>query len=167
MNRKTKNLTVAAQMAAIYVALCYMQNLLLPGSASNAIQFRVAEAMMALCFFTPAAIPGLTLGCLLFNVSFAGALPLDMIVGTAATAAAGGCMYTLRNLKCKGLPVLGLLMPAVWNGLLVGWELSFYIGGGFLLNCLYVAVGELAVLLSLGSGLYWVFKKRGLDIRLF
>lgn len=167
MSRKTKNLTVAAQMAAIYVALCYMQNLLLPGSASNAIQFRVAEAMMALCFFTPAAIPGLTLGCLLFNVSFAGALPTDMVVGTAATAAAGGCMYALRNLKCKGLPVLGLLMPAVWNGLLVGWELSFYIGGGFLLNCLYVAVGELAVLLSLGSTLYWVFKKRGLDTRLF
>ena len=167
MNRKTKNLTLAALIAAIYVALCYMQNLLLPGSASNAIQFRVAEAMMVLCLFTPAAIPGLTLGCLLFNVSFAGALPMDMVVGTAATAVAGGCMYALRNLKCKGLPVPALLMPAVWNGLLVGWELSFYVGGAFLLNCLYVAVGELAVLLSLGSGLYWVFKKRGLDTRLF
>jgi len=58
-------------------------------------------------------------------------------------------------------------MPAVFNGILVGWELAVYIGGGFLLNAVYVAIGEAAVLLVPGSVLYFAMKKRGLDKRLF
>ena len=34
--------------------------------------------------------------------------------------------------------------PALFNSLLVGWELAHYIGGGFLLNAVCVAIGELA-----------------------
>ena len=167
MNRKVKNLTSGAVMAALYVALCYLQNFLVPGSASFAIQFRVAEAMMVLAFFTPAAIPGLSVGCLLFNLSFSGSLPLDPVVGTAATAMCTWLMYATRNWKVAGLPLLGLLMPALWNGLLVGWELGVYIGGGFWLNALYVAIGEAAVLLSLGTLLYRLIVKRGLNSRIF
>ena len=59
------------------------------------------------------------------------------------------------------------MMPAIFNGLLVGWELAVYIGGGFWLNALYVAIGEAAVLLILGSALYRVMLSRGLVIRLF
>ena len=65
------------------------------------------------------------------------------------------------------LPLVGLLMPALTNALLVGWELTVYIGGGFWLNALYVAIGEAAVLLIFGSTLYLVMKKRGLDQKLF
>ena len=39
--------------------------------------------------------------------------------------------------------------------------------GGFWLNGLYVALGELIVLLTLGTGLYLVLKKRDLGTRLF
>ena len=60
-----------------------------------------------------------------------------------------------------------MLMPALFNALLVGWELTFYIGGGFLLNAVYVAIGEAAVLLILGSALYYAMKLRKLDTRLF
>ena len=116
-----------------------------------------------MAFFTPAAIWGLSVGCLLFNLSFSYALPLDFLVGTAATAFCTLGMYLSRKLTVKGLPVLGLLLPAVCNGLLVGWELSVYIGGGFWLNALYVAIGELAVLLTLGSILYFTIKRRNLD----
>jgi len=49
----------------------------------------------------------------------------------------------------------------------VGWELTVYIGEGFWVNAWYVAVGEAAVLLTLGAGLYWGMKKRKLDTRLF
>ena len=76
-------------------------------------------------------------------------------------------MYLTRNIKIGRLPVLGLLMPGIWNAFLVGWELTVYIGGGFWLNALYVALGEWIVLLTLGSALYLAIQSRGLDTRLF
>ena len=161
--KKSRFLAHGALIAALYVALTYLQNFLLPGSATWAIQFRASEALCVLALFTPAAIPGLTIGCLLFNVSFAGALPLDMAVGTLATFLSVGGMYLTRNLKIKGYPLLSMLLPALFNGLLVGWELAVYIGGGFWLNAGYVALGELAVLLTLGTGLYFCFCSRKLS----
>ena len=167
MHRNIRHLTHAALMAALYVALTYFQNLLLPGSATWAIQFRVSEALCVLALFTPAAIGGLSVGCLLFNLSYSAALPLDFLVGTLATALACSSMYLTRKITLRSMPLLSLLMPALWNGLLVGWELSLHIGGGFWLNAMYVAIGEAAVLLILGSALYRVMLSRGLAARLF
>ena len=163
MRKQTKFLAQSAIIAALYTALTYLQNFLLPGSASWAIQFRASEALCVLALFTPAAIPGLTLGCLLFNLSFAGALPLDPILGTGATLLATGTMYLTRKVTLKGYPLFALLMPALFNALLVGWELAIYFGGGFWLNALYVAIGEIAVLLTLGTLLYYTIKKRNLE----
>lgn len=167
MRNRSRFLAHSAIIAALYAVLCYMQNLLIPGSASWAIQMRAAEALCVLAFFTPAAIPGLGIGCLLFNLSFAGALPLDFLVGALASMLAAGAMYLTRNIQVRKLPVLGLLMPGIFNAFLVGWELSVYIGGGFWLNALYVALGEWIVLLTLGSILYTAIRSRGLDTRLF
>ena len=163
MKIRIRNLTRGALFAAAYVALTHLQNLLLPGSASWAIQFRASEALCVLAFFTPAAIPGLAIGCLLFNISFAGALPLDFLVGSLASLLAATAMWLMRKCTVKGYPLPGMLMPAVWNGLLVGWELSVYVGGAFWLNALYVAIGEAAVLLTLGTALYYAIRKRRLD----
>lgn len=167
MNKKTRFLTHAALLAALYVALTHLQSFLLPGSTSWAIQFRASEALCVLALFTPAAIPGLSIGCLLYNLSFSAALPLDFLVGTLATALAAGSMYGLRKLTVKGYPLLSMLMPAIFNALLVGWELSVYIGGGFLVNAFYVAVGEAAVILLLGSALFYGITGRHLEQRLF
>ena len=167
MRNRSRFLAHSAIIAALYAVLCYLQNFLLPGSASWAIQLRAAEALSILAFFTPAAISGLGIGCLLFNLSFAGALPLDFLVGTLASLLAAGSMYLTRNIKWGKLPVFGLLMPGVFNAFLVGWELTVYIGGGFWLNALYVALGEWIVLLTLGSALYLAIRTRGLDTRLF
>lgn len=167
MRRNTRMLTHAALIAALYAALTYLQNLLIPGSASWAIQFRASEALCILALFTPAAIPGLSIGCLVFNLSYSGALPLDALVGTAATVLATAAMWFSRKWTVKGFPLFALLMPAVFNAFLVGWELDLYIGGGFWLNALYVAIGEAAVLLTLGSALFYVMKARRLDQRLF
>ena len=67
-NKKVLFIVQTAVIAAMYAALTYAQNLLLPGTTSAAVQFRVSEALNVLALFTPAAIPGLTLGCMLSNI---------------------------------------------------------------------------------------------------
>jgi len=156
--KKSRFLTQSAIIAALYAGLTWLQNLLLPGSASWAIQFRVSEALCVLAFLTPAAIPGLAIGCMLFNLTFAAALPLDFLVGTLASCLSAVAMYMLRK-----HPLLGLSMPALFNAVLVGWELALYIGGGFWLCAVQVAIGELAVLYTLGLGFYYAIRGRKLD----
>ncbi len=156
--QKSKYISRGAMIAAAYVALTYLQNIIFPNSTSFAIQFRASEALCVLALFTPAAIPGLSVGCLLYNLSYAMTLPLDPVLGTLATLLATGSMDLLRNIKLKGWPFPALLMPALFNAVLVGWELEIYIGGGFWLNALYVAIGETAVLLTLGTALYFALK---------
>ena len=133
-----------------------------------AIQVRISEALCVFAFFTPAAIPGLTLGCLLFNLTFAGTLPLDWLVGTLATLIAVEGMWLTRKMTLKGYPLLGMLLPAVTNAILVGWELTYYIGeASFWYNALFVAIGEVIALLVAGSIVFYAVKARGLDKKLF
>ena len=167
MKKHTRHLAHAAIIAALYAVLTHFQNILLPGSASWAIQMRVSETMCILAFFTPAAAMGLSVGCLIFNLTFAAALPLDFLVGSLATYLAAKGIWLTRNVTVKGYPLVGMLMPALTNAFLVGWELTVYIGGGFWVNALYVAMGEAIVLLTLGTLLYYAMKKRNLHTRLF
>ena len=167
MQKRIRFLVYGALIAAMYASLTHLQNLLLPGSASWAIQIRVSEALCVLAFFTPAAIPGLTVGCVLFNLTFTTSLPLDAPVGGLATLLATAAMYLTRNVRLGKLPLPGLLMPALFNGLLVGWELSVYIGGAFWLNALYVALGELIALLAVGIPVWSLLQRHDLANRLF
>ena len=132
-----------------------------------AIQIRLSEALCVLAFFTPAAIPGLTAGCVLFNLTFAAALPLDAPVGGLATLLAVSAMYLTRNIRVGKLPLLGFFFPAISNAFLVGWELTVYLGGGFWLNALYVALGELIALFVPGLLVWGVLNRRDLGSRLF
>lgn len=173
MNQKTKHITRAAIIGAMYFALTHLQNLLLPNSASFAIQCRLSEALCVLSFFTPAAIPGLTVGCLLFNISYAGALPLDFLVGSLATFLVSVSMYLTQNITIKGFPLLGMTMPALFNAILVGWELTVYLGdtgftmAAFWINAVYVALGELIVLFTVGTVLYRFLKRNNLAAKIF
>lgn len=167
MKNRSRHMAYAAIIAALYAVLTHLQNLILPGSATWAIQMRFSEVLCILAFFTPAAIPGLSIGCLLFNLTFSAALPLDFLAGTLATYLATQGMWLTRKLRIFGIPLPGLLMPAITNAFLVGWELTVYVGGGFWINALYVALGELAVLLIPGTAMYLVMKHRRLDTLLF
>ena len=160
--KKARPLAQAAIIAALYTVLTHLQNLMFPGSASWAIQLRMSEALCVLCFFTPAAIPGLTLGCVIFNLTSGSSLPLDFLIGSVATLLATTGMWYSRNLKVKKLPLLGLLLPALSNSILVGWELDWVIGGGFWFNAICVAIGEAVVLLLPGSVLYFAIQNRSL-----
>ena len=109
MKKHTRKLAHAAIIAALYAVLTHFQNILLPGSATWAIQMRLSEALCILAFFTPAAAMGLAVGCLVFNLTFAAALPLDFLVGTIATYLACKTMWLTRNVKVKNISLLHLV----------------------------------------------------------
>lgn len=166
--RNPRFITHAAIIAALYTVLTFAQYLLWPESTAMAVQVRLSEALCVLAFFTPAAVPGLTLGCLLFNLTFAGTLPLDWLVGTLATLLAAGGMRLTRKCTLGAFPLPGMLLPALSNALLVGWELTCYVGeAGFWYNAAFVALGELIALLLPGTALYFALSSRGLNRRLF
>ena len=143
----TRQLTAAGVIAAVYAAL----TLLLPIPQYGGIQFRVAEAMTVLPFLFPAAIPGLTVGCFLANL-LGSPMPLDWIVGTAATLLAALWTSRLHNKWLAPLP------PVLCNMVLVGAEIawsSVQDGAAFLpafaFNALTVGIGEAAACFLLGS----------------
>ena len=168
MKKSTTFLVQASIIAALYAVLTTGQNMLLPGSASMAVQFRVSEVLTVLAFFTPAAIPGLTVGCIIANLSsvVAGLGIYDMLFGSFASLVAALSMYALRNIKFRNIPILGLLMPAIANGIIVGFEIDFFFIGSmsfnlpdFLLQGGLVALGELLVMLILGIPFYIMIEK--------
>ena len=158
MNIRKKNhrLAVGAVIAALYVALTYAQEVIFPNSTSMAVQFRLSEALTMLCIFTPAAIPGLTIGCLFANLISVSALPVDMIMGTFASFLACLCIYKTRHITFKGVPYLSAMMPAIFNGIIIGLEIEiFFIEGpfnflSFLTQAGFVALGEFVVCFTLG-----------------
>ena len=81
-NKKVLFAVQAAMIAALYVVLTYITNLL--GLASGTIQVRFSEALCILPVFTPAAIPGLFIGCLISNL-ITGGIIWDIIFGSIAT----------------------------------------------------------------------------------
>ncbi|MEE1262890.1 QueT transporter family protein [Ruminococcus sp.] len=173
-NKSVYFLTQTSIIAALYAVLTILQATLFPESTSAAIKFRASEALTVLALFTPAAVPGLTLGCVLANLSsFAVLGPLDMIFGSVASLLAAVTMYLLRNARLFSLPVFACLMPALFNGLIVGFEIAFFFtdGGftltGFLFSGGFVAIGELAVLFVLGLPLSVFLEKSKLSKKLF
>ena len=166
--QRIRHMAHAAIIAAMYAVLSHLQNMIFPNSVNMAIQFRASEALCILAFFTPAAIPGLSIGCLVFNM-ISGATPVDFVVGTLASFLAATFMWNTRHLTIKGFPALGMLMPALCNGILVGWQLTVYLNVdiSFWVNALCVAIGELAVLFTLGTLLFYSLRRRHLDTRLF
>lgn len=159
-NKRLMYLTQGAVIAALYVVINYSQEVLLPTTTTAAIQFRLAEALCILACLTPAAVGGLTLGCVIANFISIGVMPMDILFGSLATLFAALCMYALRNVKAFGLPVPAALMPALFNGVIIGLEIEIFLVeggfhfGSFLLTGGSVALGELGVLLIIGLPLY-------------
>jgi len=155
-------LAQAAAIAALYAAVT-----LAPGISAisyGPFQFRIAEALTILPALTFAAVPGLTLGCVLANgfglllgANIAGAW--DVPLGSAATLLAALCGYALRKVCVKGAPVLAAVPPVLFNGLIVGAELSFALRLPFWATAGQVALGELAVVFLLGLPLAILLKK--------
>ena len=151
-NKKVLFAVQAAMIAALYVVLTYITNLL--GLASGTIQVRFSEALCILPVFTPAAIPGLFIGCLISNL-ITGGIIWDIIFGSIATL--------LRKKK-----FVYTLPPVIANIIIVPLVLRY--GYGFttiykgvdislLFNAVTVGIGEIISICVLGSLLKGILSK--------
>lgn len=131
--RQVQFLTQAAMIAALYVVLTFLANLL--GLASGVIQVRLSEMLTILPYFTAAAIPGVTIGCLLSNILTACSL-LDIVFGTFATLLGATGSYLLRRNK-----FLVPLPPIVANTIIVPWVLRISYGVPDAIPYMMVTVG--------------------------
>jgi len=145
----TRAIVNAGLIGTIYVVL----TLVFQPISFGAIQFRVAEALTLLPLLTVDAVPGLFVGCLLANW-LGGGVWFDVVLGSIATLLAALCTRKLRE-----KPLVAALMPALFNGLIVGPVVYFaYVRapgdpvsvGTLLFNMLTVALGELVVCYVLG-----------------
>lgn len=118
MNKKVLFITHAALIAALYVVLTLMANIL--GLANFAIQLRFSEALTILPFFTPAAIPGLFAGCIISNL-LTGCVPLDVLFGSLATLLGSLGTYALRRFTKWLAP----LCPILANTIIVPFVLAY------------------------------------------
>ena len=153
----------AAMIAALYVVLTMIANML--NLAYGEMQFRISEVLCILPVFTPAAIPGLTIGCVLSNIISPMGW-MDMVFGSAATLLAAVCTWALRRITIKGLPILSFLPPILFNAVIVGAELTILFKSPFLMNALWVGLGEAGVLLILGIPFFYAIRASGLFSRI-
>ena len=163
-DQKTKALVQGAVIAAMYAALTYAANAV--NLAYGNVQFRFSEALTVLAAFTPAAIPGLTIGCFLSNLGSPYGV-VDIVCGTLATLLASLCAYALRKVRVKKIPLLSMFFPVLFNGLIVGAEIALFLPEGFtfygfLINALWVALGELVVCYVGGVPISLAIERTGL-----
>ena len=137
---KTSKIAIGGMIAALYVVLTWIANLM--GLASGAIQVRLSEALTIMPVFTASAVPGLTGGCVLANL-LTGCAAWDVVFGSVATLI--GAVGT-RLLKDK--PLLAWIPPVVSNAAIVPvilikvygvpdawWFLVLTVGAGELISC--------------------------------
>ena len=153
-----KNLRLArvAMIAALYTALC----LVFAPISYGPVQVRLAEVLCLLPVLGVDAIFGVTVGCFLS--------PIDAVFGTLATFLAALATYKLRSVRTFGLPILSSLMPVIFNGLIIGAEITFFFMGTpaswaiFFMNMLTVAAGEIISCVILGNLLIKTIEKNKL-----
>lgn len=161
-NKKIIHLVHGAMIAAVYAAATYLSAVF--GIAYGPIQFRFSEALTVLSLFTPAAIPGLTIGCIIGNLSSPFGI-WDIVFGSLATLLAALTARKLRTITVKGLPLLSIIMPVIFNALIVGAEITLLMPTGeanlaaFAAAALEVGAGELAVCLAGGIPIYYALRK--------
>ena len=166
MNKKSNNsvlyIVQAGIIGAMYVALTWLSSLL--GLAYGGVQFRLSEALTVLPVFTPAAVPGLFIGCVISNI-FSPMGFVDVVFGSAATLSAALCTRWLRRTSVKGLPVPALIPPVLFNAVIIGLEIVFFLPGeaaslaAFGAAALGVGAGQAAVCFGLGLPLAALLKK--------
>ena len=153
--KRTREMTRAAMIAALYVALTYLAfSFGLSGQGS--VQVRFSEMLCVLPYFTASAVPGLTLGCLLANL-LTGAHVLDILFGTLATLLGALGSRMLRRWR-----FLVPLPPIIANTVIVPFVLRYaYLTTdvAFPLLFLSVGIGEILSVGVLGTALILALQK--------
>ncbi len=160
MNKTKKRIeyiTYSAIIAALYVALSWVSNIL--GLASYAVQLRLSEALCALCYFTPAAAPGMFVGCLISNLTMS-AQPLDIIFGSLATLVGAYLGTKIKNKYLVPLPTVianAIVVPFV---VLFCYTSGVKSVGAYAVIALSVTAGEILSAYVLGILLLVAIDKR-------
>lgn len=118
----SKNLTLTAVFAAVYVVINVFQTVLIgPQIIYGPVQLRIADCLIALSilFGLPVAT-GVTLGCFLSNAYYFLGVP-DVILGPIANLIAASIVFALRK---HGL--FACVIGALPIGLIVGTYLSLF-----------------------------------------
>ena len=151
--KKTRFITHAAVIAALYVVLTYVAYAL--GLANGAIQVRFSEALTILPFFTIAAIPGLTIGCIVSNL-LTGCAFWDILFGSIATFLGALGTFALRKRKW-----LTPLPPILANTVIIPFVLTYVYGipGGIPYLMATVGIGEVISCYVLGMILLFTLGK--------
>lgn len=164
-NNKLRRMVFAAMIAAMYAALTLM---LSPISFGN-IQIRMSEAMVLLPVLFASSVPGVTLGCFMANLI--GAMMglnilgyLDCVVGTLATVLAAMLSRKFADIRFKNIPWVSVLMPVLFNGVIIGAELAYALMpeamlAGFVIFGFEVAFGELLAVGVFGIPLVKAFER--------
>ena len=146
----TRDLTLAAMVAALYALLGYFGDIL--SLTFGPVQIRFAEALTVLPFLFPATAPGLALGCFLTNL-LSPYGPIDVIFGTLATAIAAWLTVKMPRWYLAALPpilVNAVILPPMWAWAEVGAVNSaFWAACGF--NALTFIPGEALACYVLGT----------------
>lgn len=162
MNSKKKSTVFIVQSALIAAAYAAITCLTSPISF-GAQQIRISEALTVLPVLTPAAVPGLALGCAIANINSPYGL-VDIICGASATLFSALLSRATRNVRIKTIPWLSLLFPVIFNGIIVGAEVAFFLPegisfAGFLASGGSIALGEALSCFILGIPLFKALDK--------
>ena len=146
----TRDLTLAAMVAALYALLGYFGDIL--SLTFGPVQIRFAEALTVLPFLFPATAPGLALGCLITNL-LSPYGPIDVIFGTLATAIAAWLTVKMPRWYLAALPpilVNAVILPPMWAWAEVGAvNAAFWMACGF--NAVTFILGEALACYVLGT----------------
>ncbi len=166
-------LTESGMIAALYAVL----TLVLPVASFGTVQFRFSEALTVLPVFSKNAVVGLTLGCAIANAigvalgaNMAGAA--DIVIGATATLLAALCTRATARVKIGGLPILSMLMPVVFNAVIIGAELCLVTLGKwdtavFAVMALQVGAGQLVPCVAGGAAICLSLQKTGIASKIF
>lgn len=146
----TRYLVSQAFIATIYIVLLVV----FQGVSFGVIQFRIAEVLLILMLFNHKHWLGLLIGTLIGNLLLS-PIALDWIIGTGAT---GLTLFFMSQTKNE---TLALLWPSIFNGLIVGLQLTYIYGvpTPLMLNIGSVFVGEFVVTFVAGMILVPIIKK--------
>ena len=142
-----KMIVINAMIASVYATL----TLAISPIAYSEVQLRLSEIMVFLAFYNKKYIPGLVIGCIIANF-FSPLGLIDVIFGTASTLIVCIAMYKIKN------NYLAAIIGAIITGLIIGGELCYAYQIPFLINAIYVAIGEVIVLI-IGAVIFKSFEK--------
>lgn len=137
-----KLIAINAMIAGVYAVF----TLALSPIAYSEIQFRLSEVMVFLAFYNRKYIPGLVIGCFMANISSPLGL-MDMFFGTFSTLLVCIAMYYIKN------RYIAAIVGGIITGIIIGTELHFAFQIPLVINMIYVAIGELVVLV-IGAKLF-------------